>query len=140
MRGERERIDGRSEPRRGDPGLGVYLRGHLRERVGVDVNEIAGASVSVVVPHARAGAMTVALENDTRGAAAWAVGFGHPQAVAPTQFPPGNARQQGGYAAFLDVFLPPSSAPAAVLPAGKAEGTHAPAGFVIAAGADFLFG
>lgn len=45
---------------------------------------IAGAFVSVVVPHARAGAMTVALENDTRGAAVWAEGFGPTQAAAPT--------------------------------------------------------
>lgn len=71
--------------------------------LGADVNEIAGASVSVVTPHARAEVSTDALENDTRGAAAWAEGFGPTQAAAPTQFPPGNARQQGGYAAFLDV-------------------------------------
>lgn len=38
------------------------------------MNKIAGASVSVVVPHARAGALTDALENDTRGSVSLAGG------------------------------------------------------------------
>lgn len=46
---------------------------------------IAGAFVSVVVPHARAGAMTVALENDTRGAASLsATGQDSADGAAPT--------------------------------------------------------
>lgn len=86
--------------------------------------------------------LSVSGGNDARGGADLAGEGGQtsrrsPGSVPSNPFPSGNARPAGGKPASWTFSSPPSSEPAAVPPAGDAEGTHASAGTTKPAEASF---